>query len=84
VVVQRRALVELQGRYRVYVVTPENTVAIRELKLGPVKGNEVVVESGLNAGEKVIVEGTQKVRAGMPVNSRPAEQAPAPGPMQEA
>jgi membrane fusion protein (multidrug efflux system) len=83
VVVPKKALVELQGRYRIYVVTPDNTVAIREVTPGPAKGNELVIESGLDAGEQVIVEGTQKVRAGTAVQARPAAQSTAI-PLEEA
>jgi len=74
VVIPRRAVVELQGFFRVYVVGPDNTVEVRDVKLGPQAGNDIVVESGLKKSERVIVEGLQKVRAGMKVN--PSEESP--------
>jgi membrane fusion protein (multidrug efflux system) len=67
VVVPKQAVVELQGRFRVYVVDAENTVEIVEVNPGPAKGDDVVIESGLDGGESVIVEGIQKVRSGMTV-----------------
>jgi len=74
VTVPRKALVELQGRFRVYVVNNANEVEMREVALGPAKNLDVVIESGLENGESVIVEGLQKVRPGMTVN--PTEAAP--------
>ncbi len=80
VVVPRKALVELQGKFQVYVVRDDKTVEIRKVELGPIKDLDVVIESGLEGGESVIVEGLQKVRAGMTVDPRPAA-APAPAPV---
>lgn len=73
VAIPRKALVELQGRFQVYIVSGENTVEMREVVLGPSKGQIVVIESGLDGGESVIVEGLQRVRPGMVV--APAEAA---------
>ena len=73
---------ELQGRYQVYVVTTDNTVEVHAVTPGPATGSDVVIETGLDEGEQVIVEGTQKVRAGMIVNPRPAA-SPATVPLQE-
>jgi membrane fusion protein (multidrug efflux system) len=75
VVVPKKSLVELQGRYQVFVVTKENTVEVRQVTPGPTTGEDVVVETGVEEGESVIVEGTQKVRAGMAVQPRPAAQS---------
>jgi len=78
VVVPKRAIVELQGRFQVYVVGPDGKVEVREIETGPVKGSEQVVESGLAGGETIIVDGIQKVRAGMAVAPHPiADAAPA-------
>lgn len=71
VVAPRKAIIELQGFYRVYIVNAENVVEVRELQLGPTTGNDVVVESGLTGGETIIVEGLQKVRPGSMVNALP-------------
>ena len=52
-------------------------VQVRTVQVGPVTGNNVVIESGLEAGERVIVEGLQKVRPGMTVRVMESE-SPAP------
>ncbi len=83
VVIPRQALVELQGRYQVYLVGSDNTVNIIEVKPGDIKGNDIVIEEGLSGGETIIVEGTQKVRAGMPVIPQPWQPATERLPMQE-
>lgn len=82
-VVPRRALSELQGRFRVMVVGADNTVEIRDVELGPIKGNDQVIESGLRPGERVIVEGLQKVRAGMVVAPELAPKSMTRAPLQE-
>ena len=65
VVIPRKAISELQGLFRVYVVDAAGQVSVKEITLGPKSGDDVVVESGLDAGETIIVEGIQKVRPGM-------------------
>jgi membrane fusion protein, multidrug efflux system len=70
-VVPQRAVTEIQGKYVVAVVNPENKVAIRAVKVGPWFGQLWVIEEGLKAGEKVVAEGTQKVRDGMAVSPKP-------------
>ena len=73
VVIPKKAISELQGLFRVYVVSEGGEVAVKEVVLGPETDNDMVVESGLEAGETVIVEGIQKVRPGMIVKPVPAE-----------
>jgi membrane fusion protein (multidrug efflux system) len=68
VVIPKKAVSELQGLFRIYVVDGNGEVSVKEVTLGPESGDEIVVESGLSGGEKVIVEGIQKVRKGMTVN----------------
>lgn len=67
VVVPGRALTELQGQYLLYVVGEGNKVAMRRVVLGPKAGAFTVIEQGVNAGEKVIVEGLQRIRPDMVV-----------------
>lgn len=61
------AVSELQGIYQVGVVGTDNKVAIKTVKLGPQFGDMWVVESGLEPGDEVIVDGLQRVRTGMTV-----------------
>ncbi|MGI9329896.1 MAG: efflux RND transporter periplasmic adaptor subunit [Gammaproteobacteria bacterium] len=82
-VVPRRAISELQGRFRVMVVGDDNKVEVRDVKLGPIKDNDQVVQTGLKPGEKVIVEGLQKVRPGMVVKPQTAPKTGTRAPLQE-
>ncbi|HET6978906.1 MAG TPA: efflux RND transporter periplasmic adaptor subunit [Pyrinomonadaceae bacterium] len=68
ILVPARAIQELQGAKTVMVVDQENKVVVRTIKLGDKVDKNVIVLDGLNAGERVIVEGMQKVRPGGQVN----------------
>jgi len=70
-VIPQRAVTEIQGRYMVAVVNPENKVSIKAVKVGERFGQLWVINEGLQAGEKVVAEGTQKVREGMVVSPKP-------------
>jgi membrane fusion protein (multidrug efflux system) len=69
--VPQRAVTELQGSYQVAVVGGDNRVEIRPVKLGEREGPMVIINEGLKAGESVIVEGAQKVKAGTAVTPKP-------------
>ncbi|HXL26738.1 MAG TPA: efflux RND transporter periplasmic adaptor subunit [Chthoniobacterales bacterium] len=73
-VVPERALVELQGNYQIGVVGEDNKAEIRPIKIGPRFNRQVVVTDGLKEGEKVIVEGIQKVRPGMVLTAKPYQE----------
>ena len=73
VVIPRKAVVEMQGRFRVYAVNQQGQVEAIEIELGPATGNDVVVSSGLKGGETIIVEGMQKIRPGMQVDPQPVQ-----------
>jgi membrane fusion protein (multidrug efflux system) len=67
-----RALNEIQGSYQVGVVDGDGKVDVRNVQCGQQVANELIVERGLQAGEKVIVEGFARVRPGMRVSAKPA------------
>lgn len=70
--INRKAVLANQDRRFVYVVGDDNTVTPRQVELGREVGELVVIRDGLKAGERVIVNGTQKVFApGMPVTPNP-------------
>ena len=69
--VPQRAVGELQGMYQVAVVESDNTVKIRNVKVGGRSDGFWIIEDGLKAGERVVVEGTQKVREGVKVSPKP-------------
>ena len=73
--VPQRAVNELQGRFQVAVVGPDNKVDLRWVKVGERAGSLWVIDEGLKPGERVIVEGIQKVKAGMPVTPKPYQEA---------
>ena len=73
-VVPERALIDLQGNYQLGVLGEGNKADIRAVKIGPTYNGRVVITEGLKEGEKVIVEGMQKVRPGMVVNAKPYEE----------
>jgi membrane fusion protein (multidrug efflux system) len=62
VLVPQTAIVKSQGVDTVYVIDSNNVAALRTVSLGPQYQQSFIVESGLKAGERVVVEGTQKVR----------------------
>ena len=65
--VPQRAVAETQGKYMVAVVGPDNKADIRPVKAGERVDSLWVILEGLKPGERVVVEGIQKVRPGMPV-----------------
>jgi membrane fusion protein (multidrug efflux system) len=67
ILVPQRAVSELQGIYNVAVVGGDDSVEIRMVTPGQRIGSLWVVEAGLKAGERVVVEGLQKVRSGVKV-----------------
>ena len=74
--VPQRAVTELQGAYQVAVVGRGNKVSVRTVKVGERIGSMWIIEEGLNPGEIVVVEGTQKVRPDMIVNPKPFANLP--------
>ena len=67
VLVPQRSVTELQGTYEVAVVTAQNSISIRKVKVGDRVGPLWVINEGLASGEEVVSDGTSKVRDGMPV-----------------
>jgi membrane fusion protein (multidrug efflux system) len=76
--IPQRAVQELQNLYNVAVVGADNKVTFRNVKVGPRIDSLWVIEEGLSAGERVIVQGLQKVRDGAVVNPKPAPAEAAP------
>ncbi|MEJ2231477.1 MAG: hypothetical protein P8X46_09890 [Nitrospirales bacterium] len=70
--VQQRAVKELQGTYQVAVIGDENKVALRNVTPGPRIGSLWLIDDGLKPGEMIIVEGLLKVRDGMVVTPKAA------------
>ena len=66
-VIPQEAVNELQGSYQVAVVGNDNKVSIRPVKMGERIGAMWEVTEGLKPGDRVVVQGGQKVREGAPV-----------------
>lgn len=84
-VIPQRAIRDLQGVNQVAVVGPDNKVTFENVKLGPTTGSDVVITQGLKAGDRVVVEGLQKVRDDIAVKVVPSAEvgsvaAPPPPP----
>jgi multidrug efflux system membrane fusion protein len=54
----------------VYLLQPDNTVKVRVVELGPVNGESVAVKSGLAPGDRVVVDGADKLRDGIKITVR--------------
>jgi membrane fusion protein (multidrug efflux system) len=77
VLVPQRAVTELQGMNQVYVIGADNVAHVRTVKLGSQVGPNVVIASGVQAGERVVTEGNDKVKDGAKVAPQP-DNSPAP------
>jgi RND family efflux transporter MFP subunit len=75
--VPQKAIMELQGTQQVAVVAADDKVNIRTVKTGERVGPMWIVEDGVKNGERVVVEGVQKVKEGVTVKiAAPATQTP--------
>jgi membrane fusion protein (multidrug efflux system) len=75
--VQQRAVQELQNLYSVAVVNGDK-VAFKNVKVGPRVDSLWVIEDGLTASDKVVVEGLQRIQDGMTVSAKAAPPMPLP------
>jgi RND family efflux transporter MFP subunit len=71
VLIPQAAVTDQQGSYLVDTVGSDNRVAIRPVQVGERTGTMWVIQSGLKPGERVIVEGQQNLRPGVPVETKP-------------
>ncbi len=80
VLVDERAISTDQANKFVLTLTSTNTVAYQPVQLGPLIDGKRVIRSGLEAGDKIVVNGLQRVRPGSPVTPEieTAAQKPAP------
>ena len=70
--VPQAAVQELQGTEQVFAAGPDNKVHVLNVTLGPQFGNQWVIKSGLQPGERVIVDNLQKLKEGVPVDPHAA------------
>jgi membrane fusion protein, multidrug efflux system len=76
-VVPQRAVIEMQGVYQVAVVGAGDKVALRVVEPGTRTERGWVIAKGLERGERVVVEGLEKVRDGVVVTAKAAPSLPA-------
>ena len=71
IVVPQRAVLQQMGQEVVYVLGDSSKVAVRVVKATGWSGNNWLIEEGLKAGDKVVVDGLQKISAGATVRAKP-------------
>ena len=69
ILVPQAALAQDENGFYAFVVNGENVAVERRLQLGDVIGNKQIVKIGLNAGDKVVIKGVQKLKNGTPVQA---------------
>ncbi len=73
IIIPQKCVIELQGRYSVFVVNSDSKVESRQIIVGAKIGDLQVVNEGLKPGDKVIIDGIQKVRNGVEVKASVVE-----------
>jgi membrane fusion protein (multidrug efflux system) len=76
-VVPESAVSQMQGQSSLAVVGPDNRVHLKKVEVGPSAGPLRIINSGVQPGERVVVEGVQKVSDGALVAPQPAASPPA-------
>jgi len=74
ILIPQAAVIEVQTDYQVVVVTPEGRAVFRPVKVGDRVGQNWIITEGLQPGEKVIVEGYQKIQLAAAANPELAKQ----------
>ena len=73
--IPQRAVTDVQGKYLVGVVAADNKASIRPVTVGDKVGTMWIISEGLKPGDRVVAEGTQKIRDGIVVNPKPFQEA---------
>jgi membrane fusion protein (multidrug efflux system) len=74
IMVPERAVAELQGKNFMWVIGPDNKATQRPVKVGQQIGGQLLISEGLKPGDRIVVEGLQKVREGAEVQPKTAAQ----------
>ncbi|MES2488667.1 MAG: efflux RND transporter periplasmic adaptor subunit [Pseudomonadota bacterium] len=69
--VPQRAVQELQGKTSLWMMAADGTVAMRDVQMGERLDDNWLINSGVKAGETVVVDGVQKLKPGIKVNAQP-------------
>jgi len=73
IVLPQRAIQDLQGKNYVWVLEGDNKVQQRDVQMGPRIGENWLVAQGLKVGDRVVIDGVQRLRPGAVVNPAPYE-----------
>jgi membrane fusion protein (multidrug efflux system) len=68
VLIPQRAVSEMQGLYQVFTVADSNKLDLKLIRLGPRYNVSYIVEEGLKEGDRIVIGGTQLLRAGTVIN----------------
>jgi membrane fusion protein (multidrug efflux system) len=74
ILVPERAVAELQGQNFVWVIGSDNKATQRAVKIGETIDENVLITEGLKPGERIVTEGVQKVREGLVVQPKTAQE----------
>jgi RND family efflux transporter MFP subunit len=69
--VPQSAVIDMQGHYLIAIVDAENKISIRPVTAGEKVGQQWVIQGNVQAGDRVVAEGVQKVRDGVKVSPAP-------------
>ena len=72
-VVPQQAIIKMQTATQLAIVNTDKTISIRTVTPGETIGSMIIIEDGVKTNDEVVVEGLQKIRDGMKVNSEPYE-----------
>ncbi len=72
--VPERALQSDQDQKYLYVINDQDEAVYRQVEIGPQEGLNRVIESGISPGERLVVSGIQRIRPGVKVSPRPADE----------
>jgi membrane fusion protein (multidrug efflux system) len=83
ILLPQRAVMELQGAYQVVIIDSENKAHLKSVQVGEQMGNNWLINKGVEANDRVVAEGTQRVKEGTLVVPQPypAGTTNAPPPM---
>ncbi|MCY1722146.1 efflux RND transporter periplasmic adaptor subunit [Prolixibacteraceae bacterium Z1-6] len=69
IIIPQKCVKELQGQYSLFIVNSENKIETRQIVTGAKIGDLWLIKDGLKPGERVVIEGIQKVSNGVPVTA---------------
>jgi RND family efflux transporter MFP subunit len=78
IAVPEKALMSVQGAFSLGVVGADNKVSLRRVEVGPSVNGLRIIQKGIEEGDRVVIEGVQRLKDGATVDPKPAPVTPAP------